>query len=58
MASSEQPSFQDALSFNTTLRGTNQEEYAIYKSFADDGNGGDTTNNGHPLKTFDQWLNS
>jgi hypothetical protein len=42
----------------TRLRGTNEDEYEIYLTFADDGNGGDTTRNGAPLKSFDEWMNS
>ena len=42
----------------TKLRGTNDQEYQIYLDCADDGNGGDITRNGAPLKTYDEWLNS
>ena len=35
-----------------------EDEYDIYRRFANDGKGGDITNNGKPLKTFDEWLNS
>ena len=42
----------------TRLRGTNEDEYEIYLTFADDGNGGDVTRNGAPLKTFDEWMNN
>lgn len=38
-------------------RGSLREEYEIYLSFADDGNGNDCTT-GRPLKTFDEWLDS
>lgn len=41
----------------TKLRGSNQEEYEIYLSCADNGEGIDFTT-GKPLKTFDEWLNS
>jgi hypothetical protein len=44
--------------WQTQARGDNDSEYQIYLSFADDGNGGDITNNGAPLKTYDEWLNS
>lgn len=40
------------------VRGTDQQEYEIYRTFADDGKGGDITNEGKPLKTFEEWLNS
>jgi hypothetical protein len=38
------------------LRGTNKDEYEIYLSCANDGQGGDITRPGHSLKTFDEWL--
>ena len=44
--------------WQTQARGTNDTEYQIYLSFADDGKGGDITNNGKPLKTYDEWLAS
>jgi len=44
--------------FQTKLRGTNDQEYQIYLACADDGKGGDITNNGQPLKTYKEWLNS
>ena len=34
------------------------DRYAIYLSCADDGNGGDITRPGQPLKTFEEWLDS
>jgi hypothetical protein len=37
---------------------TLRERYNLYLEHADDGSGGDITNNGQPLKTFDEWLNS
>lgn len=37
-------------------RGSNQNEYEIYLACADDGKGGDVTNNGAPLKTYEEWL--
>lgn len=42
--------------WQTQYRGTNKQEYEIYLSCADDGNGGDITRNGEPLKTFEEWL--
>jgi hypothetical protein len=42
----------------TRYRGSNNAEYEIYLSCADDGKGGDITRNGAPLKTYDEWLNS
>jgi len=44
--------------FQTQLRGTNDQEYQIYLVCADDGKGGDITNNGQPLKTYQEWLNA
>ena len=43
--------------WETRARGTNDSEYQIYLSFADDGKGIDITT-GNPLKTYDEWLNS
>ncbi len=43
--------------WQTQARGTNSDEYDIYLTFADDGNGIDITT-GEPLKTYDEWLNS
>tara|TARA_R110000744_G_scaffold43297_1_gene97227 strand:+ start:820 stop:939 length:120 start_codon:yes stop_codon:yes gene_type:complete len=37
---------------------TLRERYDLYLKHADNGSGGDITNNGQPLKTFDEWLNS
>ena len=44
--------------WQTQYRGTNADEYQIYLDCADDGNGGDITNDGQPLKTYEEWLNS
>jgi len=44
--------------WQTQTRGTNQDEYALYLEFANDGNGGDLTNNGEPLATYDEWMGS
>jgi len=41
--------------WQTQARGTNQDEYEIYLSCADDGKGNDITT-GEPLKTFEEWL--
>ena len=46
--------FQD---WQTKARGSNDNEYQIYLTFADGGNGLDFTT-GKPLKTYDEWLNS
>jgi len=42
--------------WQTQQRGSNNQEYQIYLTFADDAKGGDITVNGAPLLTFDQWL--
>ena len=43
--------------YQTQTRGTNENEYQIYLSCCDDGNGNDFRT-GQPLKTFEEWLNS
>ena len=43
--------------WQTQARGTNDAEYEIYLSCANDGNGIDITT-GKPLKTYAEWLNS
>jgi hypothetical protein len=43
--------------WQTQARGTNDSEYQIYLSCADNGKGIDFTT-GKPLKTYDEWLNS
>ena len=42
----------------TRYRGNNWDEYQIYLTCANDGQGGDVTNNYAPLKTFEEWFNS
>ena len=42
--------------FQTQIRGSNDAEYQIYLSFADNGKGGDITRNGEPLLTYDEWI--
>ena len=44
--------------WQTQVRGTNDQEYQIYLACADDGNGGDITRNGAPLKSYEEWVNS
>ncbi len=44
--------------WQTQQRGSNDAEYQIYLACANDGKGGDTTRNGAPLKTYDEWLSS
>lgn len=40
--------------WQTQTRGTNDQEYQIYLSCADDGSGIDITT-GEPLKTYEEW---
>ena len=42
--------------WQTKQRGENRDEYHIFLACADDGNGGDVTQNGAPLPTFEEWL--
>ena len=42
-------------SWQTKARGTNSDEYDIYKNCADDGTGNDITS-GEKLLTFDEWM--
>jgi hypothetical protein len=42
--------------WQTKARGTNDSEYQIYLTFADDGKGGDITRNGEPLLSYEEWL--
>lgn len=43
--------------WQTQSRGSNEQEYQIYLSCANDGNGGDITRNGEPLLTYNEWIN-
>jgi hypothetical protein len=43
--------------WQTQQRGSNDQEYQIYLTCANDGKGNDFTT-GQPLKTYDEWLNS
>ena len=43
--------------YQTKTRGTNDQEYQIYLSCADDGNGNEFMT-GKPLKTYEEWLRS
>lgn len=54
----EDPRLIPNANWQTRQRGTNDSEYQIYLSCANDGKGGDITRNGKPLKTYDEWLNS
>jgi hypothetical protein len=42
---------------HTIARGALADRFSIFLSCADNGKGGDKTNGGSPLPTFDQWLN-
>lgn len=43
--------------WQTQARGSDSNEYQIYLSCADDGDGNDFTT-GQPLKTYQEWLES
>lgn len=43
--------------FQTQTRGSNAEEYEIYKLLANDGNGIDIAT-GMPIKSYSEWLDS
>lgn len=43
--------------WKTQARGSNQDEYQIYRDCMGDANGNDSVT-GKPLKTYDEWLNS
>lgn len=44
--------------WQTKARGSNDDEYQIYLSCADNGKGGDITRDGAPLLSYDEWLNA
>ncbi len=44
--------------YDTNHDDRQRNRYEIYLAQADDGTGGDITNFGHPLKSFEEWLNS
>ena len=52
-----QPQLEVNANWQTRARGTNADEFQIFLACADDGNGGDITNGGAPLPTFDAWMN-
>lgn len=43
--------------WQTKMRGTNEQEFEIFCTFAPDENGNDSTKNGAPMPTFDEWMN-
>tara|TARA_R110000868_G_scaffold205872_1_gene454529 strand:+ start:193 stop:474 length:282 start_codon:yes stop_codon:yes gene_type:complete len=43
--------------WQTPIRGTNADEFEIFSTFAVDKNGNDSTRNGAPMPTFDEWMN-
>lgn len=53
----QQPELEVMHNWQTRVRGKNEDEYEIYLSFADDGEGREFFS-GKPLKTYDEWLNS
>lgn len=54
----DNPSLLPKANWQTPVRGTNDQEYQIYLSCANDGKGGDITRGGAPLKSYDEWLAS
>ena len=42
--------------WQTRIKGILENEYKIYLALMDNGKGGDITNNGLPLKTYEQWI--
>ncbi len=58
MKARKSPKLEARADWQTKARGTNRDEYEIYLACANDGEGGDITRGGAPLKTFDEWLNS
>ncbi|MBT5956151.1 MAG: hypothetical protein HOG97_05245 [Candidatus Marinimicrobia bacterium] len=42
--------------FQKKCRGKSENDYELYRSFANNGKGGDIINNGKPLKTYQEWL--
>lgn len=44
--------------WQTQAHGTHDQRYQVYLVCADDGHGGDITNDGKPLKTFEEWMAS
>jgi len=42
--------------WQTPLRGTNEQEFDIFSTVAADENGNDSTRNGAPMPTFEEWL--
>lgn len=54
----ENESLRPNANWQTQSRGSNDDEYQIYLTFANDGKGGDITRGGKPLKTYEEWLNS
>jgi len=44
--------------WQTQARGDLCDEYDIYLTCANDGKGGDITNNGAPLKSLQEWMES
>ncbi len=54
----QKPNLLPRANWQTKARGTNEDEYQIYRTCADDGKGGDITRDGAPLLTYEEWLNS
>ena len=54
----DDPTLTAQANIRTKLRGSNDNEYQIYISCADNGRGGDITRDGAPLLAYDEWLNA
>jgi len=52
----DDPKLIPSANWQTKQRGTNQDEYDIYLTCANDGKGGDITRDGAPLLTYEQWM--
>ncbi|EPK7771251.1 hypothetical protein QFL30_003584 [Klebsiella oxytoca] len=53
----QQQRLETSYTWQTRGRGSNDQEYQIYRSCADDGKGNEFMT-GNPLKTYEQWLRS
>ena len=54
----DDPKLLPRANWQTKARGSNDDEYQIYLSCANDGKGGDVTRNGAPLLSYDEWLSA
>jgi len=56
MKRSPQPNLTPRANWQTKQRGTNSDEYEIYRKCANNGKGGDITRDGAPLLTYEEWM--